>query len=313
MELQQASRKKAKIKMALQGPSGSGKSIGALFIAFGLCGDWNKIAVIDTENNSADLYAHLGNFNTVSIRQPYSPERYIQAISVCEKAGMEVIILDSVSHEWEGTGGILDIHSGMVGNSFTNWGKLTPRHNAFVQSMLQSNCHIIGTIRSKQDYVLNEKNGKMVPEKVGLKGVQREGLDYEFTIVLDIDSKHKAVASKDRTGLFINAAEFKIGVETGKKIKDWCNKGLDISNSVIDNITNPVISEPELIARIQAAETIDGLIKLYNDNPIFQESHLEHFTKRRQELRQAGTNSQIVQPLNHSSHGTITNNFNRKQ
>ena len=83
---------------------------------------------------------------------------------------MEVIIIDSISHEWEGSGGILDIHAGMAGNSFTNWGKLTPRHNAFIQTILQTNKHIIGTIRSKQDYVLNEKNGKQVPEKVGLKG-----------------------------------------------------------------------------------------------------------------------------------------------
>ena len=104
---------------------------------------------------------------------------------------MEVIIIDSISHEWEGKGGILDIHGSMVGNSFTNWAKVTPRHNEFVQKILQSNSHIIATIRSKQDYVLSEKNGKMVPEKVGLKGVTREGLDYEFTLVFDVDIKHQ--------------------------------------------------------------------------------------------------------------------------
>ncbi len=99
---------------------------------------------------------------------------------------MEVIIIDSVSHEWEGSGGILNLHAAMTGNSFTNWNKITPRHNAFVHKMLQSGCHITGTIRSKQDYVLTDKNGKMVPEKVGLRGVIREGLDYEFTIVFDL-------------------------------------------------------------------------------------------------------------------------------
>ena len=171
MQLQQAKRKRAKIKMALQGPSGSGKTYGALLIAYGLCGDWTKIAVIDTENHSAELYAHLGNYNTLSIASPYTPEKYCEAINLCEQAGMEVIILDSCSHEWDGSGGILDVHGNMAGNSFTNWSKLTPRHNAFIQSILQSSCHIIGTIRSKQDYVLQEKNGKMVPEKVGLKGV----------------------------------------------------------------------------------------------------------------------------------------------
>jgi len=196
MELRQAERRQAKIKMGLQAPSGAGKTYSALLLAYGLINDWSKIAVIDTENHSADLYAHLGNYKVLAFEQPFSPERYIQAIEVCEKAGMEAIIIDSISHEWEGVGGILDIHGAMMGNSFTNWAKVTPRHNAFVQKLLQSSSHIIATIRSKQDYVLSEKNGKMVPEKIGLKGVTREGLDYEFTIVLELDLKHQATAQK---------------------------------------------------------------------------------------------------------------------
>ena len=167
------------------GCSGGGKTMSALLIAFGITQDWNKIAVIDSENQSSHLYAHLGSYKVLNLEPPFTPERYIQAIEVCEKAGIEVIILDSISHEWDGRGGILDIHSNMAGTSFINWSKLTPRHNSFVEKMLQSNCHIIATIRSKQDYVLNEKNGKQIPEKVGLKGVTREGMDYEFTLVLD--------------------------------------------------------------------------------------------------------------------------------
>ena len=163
MELRNATRKQAKIKLALQGPAGSGKTYSALLLAFGLTNAWNNIAIIDTENHSADLYAHLGNFNVLSLDKPFSPERYIEAIELCEKAGMEVIILDSITHEWDGSGGILDVHQAMTGNSFTNWSKVTPRHNAFVQKFLQSECHIIATIRTKQDYVLSEKNGKMVP------------------------------------------------------------------------------------------------------------------------------------------------------
>ncbi len=227
MQLQQASRKKAKIKMALLGPSGSGKSMSALLAAYGLTNNWCKVAVIDTENHSAELYSHLGHYNVVSIAAPYTPEKYIDAIRLCEQGQMEVIIIDSISHEWEGSGGILDIHSNMAGNSFTNWSKLTPRHNAFIQAILQSPCHIIGTIRSKQDYVLNEKNGKMVPEKVGLKGVTREGMDYEFTLVFDLDIKNNVTTSKDRTGLFTGKPEFKISPDTGKLIAEWCNSGED--------------------------------------------------------------------------------------
>lgn len=175
MKVQLAKRKQAKIKMALQGSSGSGKTMGALNIAYGLCGDWSKIAVIDTENYSASLYAHLGPFSVVNITAPFSPEKYIEAIKLCEDGGFKVIVIDSISHEWEGVGGILETHSNMLGNSFTNWAKLTPRHNSFVQAILQSSVHIVGTIRSKQDYVISEKNGKHVPEKIGLKGVTRGG------------------------------------------------------------------------------------------------------------------------------------------
>jgi len=308
MKLQKSARVKAKMKLALQGTSGSGKSIGALLIAFGLCGDWSKIAVIDTENNSANLYAHLGGYYTISIASPFSPEKYIQAIKLCEDSKMDVIILDSVSHEWDGIGGILDTHSNMTGNSFTNWGKVTPRHNAFVQAMLQSPAHIIATIRSKQDYVLNEKNGKLVPEKVGLKGVQRDGLDYEFTIVLDVDSKHNAIASKDRTNLFINKPEFMISAETGKLINEWCNKGEDITNPVISvenaDITNAVISEAELIQQINDSKTVDQLLTVYSNNPVYQETHLEQFTRKRKELQQFLNPDSLI--LKSSSNGTLT-------
>ena len=190
MQLQKAERKRAKIKIGLQGSSGSGKSYSALLLAYGLCNSWEKIVVIDSENLSSHLYSHLGCYNVISIAAPFSPEKYIEAIALALQAGMEVIIIDSISHEWEGLGGILDIHGGMTGNSFTNWNKVTPRHNAFVNAILQSPAHIIATIRTKQDYVLTEKNGKQIPEKVGLKGITRDGMDYELTLVFDIDIKH---------------------------------------------------------------------------------------------------------------------------
>lgn len=135
MELRKSNRSQARIRMALQGPSGSGKTYSALLLAYGICKDWNKVAVIDTENHSADLYSHLGDYNVLTLTAPFTPERYIEALDKCESAGMDVIVIDSISHEWEGDGGILDIHSQMVGNSFTNWSKLTPRHNALVQKM----------------------------------------------------------------------------------------------------------------------------------------------------------------------------------
>jgi hypothetical protein len=268
MQLQSAQRKRAKIKMGLQGPSGSGKTYSALLIAYGLCNDWDKIAVVDSENHSAELYAHLGAFNTLQLSAPFTPEKYLQAIEVCEKAGMEVIILDSVTHEWEY---LIDFHSSLQGNSFTNWGKITPRHNAFVQNILNSKCHIISTIRTKQDYVLNERNGKMVPEKVGLKAVQRDGLEYEFTVAFDIDMRNNAVASKDRTGLFFGQPEQKLGVETGKLINDWCNSGAAIT---VDDVSK----------RIGDITSIQELLSLYQEYPQFKEILKPEFEQRKRQI-----------------------------
>ena len=277
--------------MALLGPSGSGKSMSALLAAYGLTNNWCKVAVIDTENHSAELYSHLGHYNVVNIAAPYTPEKYIDAIKLCEQSQMEVIILDSISHEWEGSGGILDIHSNMAGNSFTNWGKITPRHNAFIQAMLQSRCHIIGTIRSKQDYVLNEKNGKMIPEKVGLKGVTREGMDYEFTLVFDLDIKNNVTTSKDRTGLFTGKPEFKISPDTGKLIAEWCNSGEDIQEE------NMPINQ-----RINECKTLQELILLYNTQlPSIQKDHVSAFAFRKSQLVQP-----ISSPSNPPTNGTHT-------
>lgn len=271
MQLQKAERKKARIKMGLQGPSGSGKTFSALLLAFGLTGNWDTISIIDTENYSASLYAQLGSFNVLHLSPPFTPEKYVEAIRFCAREGTEVLIIDSISHEWDGIGGILDIHSNMTGNSFTNWAKLTPRHNAFVQEMLQSPMHVIANIRTKQDYVLADKNGKMVPEKVGLKSVTREGMDYEFTLVFDLDIKHNATTSKDRTMLFIDKPEFKITPETGKTILEWCNEGVEIT---VDDISQ----------RIGECKSIQELLSLYNLHPRFKEVLQSEFESQKRRI-----------------------------
>jgi hypothetical protein len=132
---------------------------------------------------------------------------------------------------------------------------MTPRHNAFVQKMLESPCHIICTIRTKTDYVLSEKNGKMVPEKVGMKGITRDGMDYEFTIVFDLDLKHNATASKDRTGLFMDKPEAIITQEHGRRILQWCKKGTSLE---------------EVILQVNSATSIEQLRQLYKENPEYQ-------------------------------------------
>lgn len=306
MQLQKASRKRAKIKIGLQGASGFGKSMSALLLAYGLCGNWQKVAVVDSENHSISLYAHVGDFSVVDIAAPYSPEKYIEAIRLCEQAGIEVIILDSISHEWEGSGGMLDIHGNMTGNSFTNWSKLTPRHNAFINAILQSPAHVIATIRTKQDYVLVEKNGKQVPEKVGLKGIMRQDTDYDLTIVFDLNIRHHATASKDRTGLFTGKPEFLITAATGKAILNWCNEGSE--TPVPSNKNIPPVQHP-LQDQIAACQSVEQLLTLYKaQTPQLQQQHSNAFTKKRLELlaQLPNQSNHISNHINTLTNGTIT-------
>lgn len=263
MQLQKATRAKAKIRLGLSAVSGGGKTYSALLIAHGLCGNWDKVAVIDTENNSAHLYAHLGDFNVLQLDAPYAPERYIEAIKACENAGMEVIIIDSITHEWDGKGGIIEISNSMTGNSFTNWAKLTPRHQAFIDAILSSKCHIITTVRRKQDYEMTkDKDGKVKVEKAGLKEVTREGFEYELTVNLELDVKHNATASKDRTGLFIDKPAFVPSEETGKLIRQWCESGVDIEAELADGIQ-----------RIKACQTVTELSAVKAMLPAYVVSH----------------------------------------
>lgn len=224
--IKKAERFKAKLRIGLFGASGSGKTTSALLLAQGLVGDLSKVVVIDTERGSADLYAHLGDYSTLSLDPPYSPERYIQALQACQNAGFECIIIDSITHEWNGKGGCLEIHENMTGNSYTNWSKITPRHNAFIDAVLDSKAHVICCGRVKDDVVLNTNDkGKQLPEKVGLKAITRDGFDYEMTLCFDIDARHNATSSKDRTGLFNKIPEFIITSETGEILKHWANNG----------------------------------------------------------------------------------------
>lgn len=227
LQLRKATRQKAKIRLGLSAVSGGGKTYTALLIAYGLCGDWNKIGVIDTENKSADLYAHLGPYNVLPLSAPYTPERYTEAVKACENSGIEVVIVDSITHEWDGKGGCLQIVD-QLGGKYQDWGKVTPRHQAFIDSLLQSSCHIITTVRRKQDYEMSKVDGKMKVEKAGLKEITREGFEYELTVNLELDVNHNATASKDRTGLFSGKPSFVPTVDTGKLIKDWCESGAEV-------------------------------------------------------------------------------------
>lgn len=217
--IKKASRSEVPIKIGMSGPSGSGKTYGAIQLASGLV-PMNKILLIDTENGSGNLYSHLGDYSVLPFAPPFHPQRYEKAIQMGVDEKFECIIIDSTSHEWEGAGGILDIHN-KLGGKFSDWAKATPMHKGFIDAILQCPVHVICTMRKKQDYSMTVENGKTKIEKVGLKEIQRDGFEYELTLSFDIDINHLAMASKDRTGLFSEKIPFKITKETGLRIKAW--------------------------------------------------------------------------------------------
>lgn len=227
MQFQKAARKRARLRLALSGPSGSGKTHSALLIAKGLGG---RIAVIDTERGSASLYSDLVDFDTLELEPPFSPERFIKAIEAATAEGYEICIIDSITHEWDGSGGCLEMNEKIAnvkfrGNTWAAWNETTPRHRAFLDAILQAPMHVIATIRSKTETVQGED--KKV-KKLGMKAVQREGVEYEFTAVLDLEhEKHYAIASKDRTRLFTEPHV--ITTDTGKRLAAWLESGAPMS------------------------------------------------------------------------------------
>lgn len=286
MQLTKAERHQVKLRIGLSGASGFGKTYSALLLAYGITDNWSKIAVIDTENGSASLYSHLGDYNTLTLNEPFNPERYIEAIETCEKASVEVIIIDSISHEWNGKGGCLELHE-LLGGRFQDWAKISPRHQAFIDKILHSSCHIITTVRRKIDYALDsDLNGKSKVIKHGTKEITREGFEYELTTNFElINDKHLVRASKDRTGLFMDKPEFVISSNTGKKLIEWCNKGVSI-----DKIKEEILK----------CETIEALKALYAKYPSFQKMTYPLILERKEQLDGLSghliTNEEVIEP-----------------
>lgn len=234
-----ARRSKSKLRLAICGPSGSGKTLSSLLVAYGLTGDWEKIGFIDTEAGSGEQYVgrdvagvRIGEYDYYRIDPPFTVLKYLEAINGFAAMGKECVIVDSLSHAWAGTGGLLDkqgriADSSKAGNSYAAWRQVTPEHNALVDAMLQNRAHVIGTMRSKQDYMQEkDEKGKTTIRKVGMAPVQRDGMEYEFTVVLDVEINHFASATKDRTGL-LDGLFFTPSPKTGEDLLEWLNTGVD--------------------------------------------------------------------------------------
>ena len=228
MGFKKATKAAAKLRLGLIGPAGSGKTMTALRVARGLGG---RVAVIDTERGSASLYSGENglDFDVLEL-ESYEAEKFIQAIAQAEAAGYDVLIIDSLSHAWAGKGGILEFvdqaakRSG--GGSFSGWRDATPRHNQLVDAILGAKLHVICTLRSKVEHVIEQVNGRTQVRKVGLQPVQRDGLEYEFTVVADVTQDHELIITKTRAAWLKDKIIREAGEDLGRQLAAWLADGL---------------------------------------------------------------------------------------
>ena len=263
MQIRKAERRKAKLRLAIAGSSGSGKTWSALEIATGMGG---KIGLIDTEAGRGELYGNNFEYDIIRLEAPYSPQRYIQAIKEFEKAGYDILIVDSLSHAWSGEGGVLSIVENAGGSFQAGWKKGTPQQNSLIDAITTSKMHIIATMRVKTEYVVeqNEK-GKSAPKKVGLAPVQRDQIEYEFTMFMSINQEHMAHVMKDNTGMYDQ--EFvKPSKELGEKLMEWLNSGaeqIEVKPKVEKPKEKPVGDYDQATYDIDHTESLEGLSNIW--------------------------------------------------
>ena len=274
MQFTRATKTKIKLRMALDGPSGAGKTYTGLAFATALAGPNGKVAVIDTERGSAKKYADLFTFDVLELNT-FAPTLYVEAIKAAESAGYDVILIDSLSHAWEGEGGVLEQHEQATlrepgHNSYTAWRSVTPEHRKLVDAMLSSKCHIIGTMRSKMEYAqVEDERGKRTVKKLGMAPIQRQGMEYEFDIVADMDVDHNMIVSKSRCFAVADAVEKKPGAAWFSNVITWLDDGVVAPVATMP----PAIVQPTSATvkpqRPAAPETVKGwlLTKIKDSDP----------------------------------------------
>lgn len=232
-QIKKATREKIYCKIALMAPSGGGKTYSALRLATGMAQEIEKetgkkarILMGNTEQKRGYYYANEFDYDIVDIEAPHNPEKYVEFINFAVQEGYDILIIDSSSHEWEGRGGCLELHQ-QAGGQYQSWGKVTPRHNKFIEAIADSPIHIIATMRGKDQYEMSKDDrGKTNVQKIGVGAKQREGFEYEFTCTFLIDQKTSmAEVQKDNTHIFENEGATLLSEDYGKRIIHWANSG----------------------------------------------------------------------------------------
>jgi len=269
-----AKREKIWLKVLLAGSSGSGKTYTALKLGLGIAQEaGGKVAAIDTENGRIRYYANEFDFDDMQLEAPYTPEKYIEAIEDAVDGEYAVLILDSISHEWFYC---LEIHSKMPGNSYTNWGKVTPRHDKFMEKILQSPIHLLATVRGKDEYLLEEKNGKQIPKKIGLGYKQRDDVEYNYTVTFNIDQQsHIATATKDNTHIFEDRYDA-LNEKDGIALYKWANSGDApvVKKEVVEKKpTKEIVKEDE--QEVEVAQDLQSEQEIISDDLPFDKTETD--------------------------------------
>lgn len=271
-EIRKAERRNVSARVAFIGPSGAGKTYSAIHYARGLVGPDGTVVVIDTEQGSSEMYADkAGGFAVLTLSAPYSPRRYMEAIDAVESSWAStpkekrVLVVDQITHAWAGEGGVLDYVDSQAqntkGNSFAAWKKGTPIQQAFIERLLRVDGHLIVTMRSKVEWVLDKVDGKTVPRKVGLAPVQRNDIEFEWQIVFDMDQEsNQARATKDRTGLF-SGRVFQPSEEHGKKLRDFLASGKPLLEVPVAVPQGDALIDAQQVTTLVSAAKASGRLK----------------------------------------------------
>jgi len=284
-----ATKTQKRLRLSLYGVSGSGKTYSALALAKGLGG---KVALIDTERGSASAYANLFAFDTLEMPPPYTPAAYVAAIKAAEAEGYDICIVDSLTHAWSGAGGALEMVDNAAkrnsgGNSYAAWRDVTPEHNKLIDAIIGSKCHIIATMRSKAEYVLEvNERGKSVPKKKGMAPIQRDGMEYEFDVVAEMTADNEMVIQKTRCPELAGQVIAKPNGATSAILRAWLTDGApmpatpepqkpaaqDIGTLSIERVNaayaaadwlvaHPTIDNADLAAQMREHATATGWVK----------------------------------------------------
>lgn len=289
MPFVRATKQQAKLRLALIGPAGSGKTYTALNIAQHL---GERIALVDTERGSASKYADIFSFDVLEL-DSFHPQRYIDAIHEAEQAGYDVLIIDSLSHAWAGKDGALELVDKAAkrasGNSFAAWREVTPIHNALVDTMIAARLHLIVTMRSKTEWVVekDERTGKTQPRKVGLAPVQRDGLEYEFDVVADMDIDNNFIVSKTRCTALTGAVVAKPGKEVADILRAWLTSGAPASQPAPEPGRVVLLASDKIDAKAATMAYVREWAGVAGVNPALAEQFAEAFLRSRYKERYA--------------------------